>query len=114
MVEAGIDVSIRGRHATIRETRGRIEALAEGGRYRVASARTGMEPVPVVGLRYPDRETAATAARLTRAYRAALRRWDPALALVDPVVRESRSASASHDTASGQGRLGATSAGRKS
>jgi hypothetical protein len=70
------------------ETRRRIEALAGGGRFYVASADTGTEPVPVVGLRFPDRESAATAARLTAAYRATLRRWDPATAPTDPVVRE--------------------------
>jgi len=76
----------------LRETRRRIEALADGGPYRVASARTGEPPVPVAGLRFPDRETAAVAARLTRTYRVALRRWDPELAWVDPIVHDCRPA----------------------
>lgn len=76
----------------LRETRRRIEALADGGPYRVASARTGEPPVPVAGLRFPTRATAAAAAQLTRAYRVALRRWDPALAWVDPIVHDCRPA----------------------
>ncbi|GAB6861139.1 hypothetical protein ACFR97_13780 [Haloplanus litoreus] len=74
----------------LRETRRRIEALAGDGRFHVASARTGEEPFPAAGLRFPDRETATAAARLTRRYRAALRRWDPELASTDPVVHEGR------------------------
>ncbi|WP_251342994.1 DUF7552 domain-containing protein [Haloplanus halophilus] len=95
----------------LRETRCRIEALAEGGRYRVASARTGEEPVPVVGLRYPDRETAARAARLTRAYRAALRRWDPALAWVEPVVHECRPTDEGERSTAGTRREAASTGG---
>jgi hypothetical protein len=82
----------------LRETRRRIEALAGDGRFSVASARTGEEPVPVAGLRFPDRETAAAAARLTRRYRAALRRWDPELASTDPVVHEGRPTLAARGT----------------
>jgi hypothetical protein len=86
----------------LRETRCRIESLADGGPFRVLSARTGGPPVPVAGLRFPDRETAAVAARLTRAYRAALREWDPTLALADPVVHDCRPASTADDAAPGR------------
>jgi hypothetical protein len=83
----------------LRETRRRIEALAGDGRFYVASARTGTEPVPVAGLRFRDRETAAAAARLTRRYRAALRRWDPSLPVTEPVVHEGRPTLAARGTA---------------
>jgi hypothetical protein len=78
----------RGEESGLRDCRRRIEALAGEGRFRVACARTGESPVPVAGLRFPDRETAATAAWLTRRYRAALRRWDPETPWLDPVVHE--------------------------
>ncbi|GAB3322016.1 hypothetical protein EI982_18155 [Haloplanus rallus] len=86
----------------LRETRRRIESLADGGPYRVASARTGEPPVPAAGLRFPDRETAATAARLTRTYRAALRRWDPALSWVDPIVHDCRAPPADRESTTGR------------
>jgi hypothetical protein len=74
--------------ATLRSLRQRIESLAGGGRFRVVCARTGTEPTPAVGLRFPSRRAAADAARLTGRYRATLRRWDPALAWCDPIAHE--------------------------
>jgi hypothetical protein len=62
--------------------------MAGGGRFAVTVADTGVEPVPVRGLRFPDRESAVVAARLTTAYRASLKRWDPETVLRDQVVRE--------------------------
>jgi hypothetical protein len=86
----------------LRETRRRIESLAGSGPYRVLSARTGEPPVPVAGLRFPDRETATIAARLTRTYRAALREWDPATAWVEPTVHDCRAASTTDDAPTGR------------
>jgi hypothetical protein len=78
---------------TLPALRDRIESLADDdGRYCVACARTGVSPVSVSGLRYADRKTAARAARLTRAYRARLRRFDPAVAYHDLVVHEETTA----------------------
>lgn len=74
---------------TLNEIRTSIEGLASAdGQYRVVCARTGERPVPSDGLAFPDRETAAEAARLTEQYRATLRRYDPQLPCFDPIVSE--------------------------
>jgi len=71
------------------ELRSRIEACAvTDGTYVVVCARTGDRPVPVEGLRFPDRETAARAATLAERYRAVLRRYDSRVPYYDPVVSE--------------------------
>ncbi|WP_435195952.1 DUF7552 domain-containing protein [Natronomonas sp. EA1] len=65
----------------------RVEALAsETGEYAVVCACHGDSPVPADGLRFDDRPTARAAARATRAYRVALRRYDPRTSLCDPLV----------------------------
>lgn len=74
---------------TLTELRARVESLARpDGSFAVVCARTGEVPVPVSGLRYPDRETAVDAATAARRYRATLRRYDPKVAFHDLVVQE--------------------------
>lgn len=72
----------------LRDLRRRIEALAtpDGG-FRLGCARTGERPVPAADLRFEDRASADRAARLTRAYRARLREWDPRTPAYDVAVR---------------------------
>ena len=70
--------------ATIRS---RLEGLATSdGTFVVACARTGEQPFPVAGLRFPDRETAADALSLAAAYRETLARYDPWTPQYDLVV----------------------------
>jgi len=70
--------------ATIRS---RLESLATSdGAFIVACARTGEQPFPVAGLRFPDRETAADALSLAAAYRETLARYDPWTPQYDLVV----------------------------
>jgi hypothetical protein len=72
------------RLTTIRE---QVERLAaDAGEYYVVCGRTGERPVPVAGLRFPDRETATTAARTADAYRTVLRQYDPDAPVYDLVV----------------------------
>lgn len=74
---------------TLAGVRERIEALASPeGRFVVACARTGERPVPLAGLSFPDRATAAEAADLAGRYRATLRGYDPAVAHHDLVVHD--------------------------
>jgi len=74
---------------TLTEIRSELESLATPeGAYYVRCGRTGERPVPVDGLRFPDRETAAEAARAAHSYRAALRRYDPQAPCYDFVVCE--------------------------
>lgn len=74
---------------TLVELRAHVEALASsGGAYYVACGRTGERPIPVAGKRFPDRATAARAARTTARYRRALRRYDPRLPYYDLIVCE--------------------------
>lgn len=73
----------------LRTTRERLYRIADGdGRFYVACARTGERPFPVGGLRFADRETAASAADLARAYRRTLERYDPRAPQYDLVVHE--------------------------
>lgn len=72
---------------TLSAIRDRIETLAtEGGEYFVVCGRTGERPVPVENKRFPDRETAVTAAQTATAYRAVLREYDPRTPVYDLVV----------------------------
>lgn len=72
---------------TLVEVRERIESLATaGGAYCLVCARTGERPVPAEGLRFPDPETARTAARSTEEYRSLLRRYDSRLPRRDVIV----------------------------
>ncbi|MEY7849167.1 hypothetical protein AB7C87_08210 [Natrarchaeobius sp. A-rgal3] len=74
---------------TLREIRSRIEQLTvDDGRYAVVCARSGEQPVPVVGERFATRGDAAKAAQATERYRDALRRYDPQLSFYDPIVTE--------------------------
>jgi|GEM_PF-3955025 len=69
--------------------RRRIEGLADpGGRYRIVCATAGVSPVPVDGLRFIDRPTAAVAADLAVAYRWLLRERDPQTPRYDLLVAE--------------------------
>jgi hypothetical protein len=69
--------------------RQRIEELAvPAGEYIVVCEQTGTRPVPVADKRFPDRESAGTAARLATEYRAALRRYDGRAPRYDFVVCE--------------------------
>lgn len=79
---------------TLADIRARIEELSVAvGPYRVRSARTGDSPVPVTGTQFPDRETAAEAASVATAYRTALRRYDPHVAVHGLVVSQTTAAS---------------------
>ena len=74
---------------TLSKIRARIERLASpSGSYRVICGRTGVCPVPVAGKRFPDRETAETAAEAAVDYRAVLRRWDPRAPCYDFIACE--------------------------
>lgn len=74
---------------TLLEIREHVEALATpAGRYVVICGRTGERPIPVDGLRFPDRGTARSAARAAGQYRAALRRYDPQVPFYDLIVCE--------------------------
>lgn len=73
----------------LRTMRERLDGLAaDDGRFYVACARTGERPFPVAGLRFADRETAADAVELARAYRETLERYDPRAPHYDLVVHE--------------------------
>ncbi|WP_324662131.1 DUF7551 domain-containing protein [Haloarcula sediminis] len=74
---------------TLSDIRARLEELSVAvGPYRVVSAKTGDGPFPVTGLQFPDRGTAAEAATVVSAYRRALRRYDPRVAVHGLVVTE--------------------------
>ena len=65
---------------TLREIRSRIDGLtASNGPFCVVCGRTGERLAPIIGLRFPGRETAVEAAPLAERYRAALRRYHPQL-----------------------------------
>lgn len=71
------------------EIRARLEGLATpDGRFVVACARTGERPVPVAGLRFADRATAAHALDLASSYRETLAEYDPRAPRYDLVVHE--------------------------
>jgi len=73
--------------STLVELRARIDALAsDEGAYYLVCGRTGDRPVPAVGMRFADRESARTAARRVEQYRAALRRYDPQYPFHDVIV----------------------------
>jgi hypothetical protein len=72
---------------TLVDIRTRLEELSVAvGPYRVVSAKTGTSPVPVSGMQFPTRGAAAEAASVATAYRAALRRYDPAVRVQDLIV----------------------------
>jgi hypothetical protein len=72
---------------TLCAIRERIDALATAtGEYYVVCGRTGQQPVPVDGVWFPDRDTAAEAAQTARAYRSLLREYDPQTPVHDFVV----------------------------
>lgn len=72
---------------TLCAIRGRIETLATAtGEYYVVCGRTGEQPVPVDGMRFPDRETASEAAQTATAYRAVLREYDSQAPVYDFIV----------------------------
>lgn len=74
---------------TLLDIRERVETLsAEGGPYAVVCGRTGREPMPAAGVRFGDRESAAEAAEASSEYRSALRRYDPQVQYIDPLVHE--------------------------
>lgn len=74
---------------TLRDIRAKIDALAADiGRYTIVCARTGEHPMPIAGLRFPDRETATRAARAAQHYRAQLRQYDPRVAYHDLIICE--------------------------
>lgn len=74
---------------TLTKIRKQIETRAvDDGQYVVLCGRTGERIVPLDGHRFPDRETAAEAARFAEQYRAALRRYDPQVPCYDPIVCE--------------------------
>lgn len=74
---------------TLADIRRRLDELSVAvGPYRVVSAKTGNSPVPVSGLRFPTRATAAEAASVATAYRAELRGYDPAVRVEDLIVTD--------------------------
>jgi len=74
---------------TLIDIREHIEGLAtEDGQYYLRCGRTGDQPVPAAGTRFPDRATARAAARATEQYRSALRRYDPQVPYYDLIVCE--------------------------
>jgi len=74
---------------TLTKIRAQIETRAvDDGQYVVLCGRTADRIVPLDGHRFPDRGTAAEAARFAEQYRAALRRYDPQVPCYDPIVCE--------------------------
>lgn len=74
---------------TLQDIREHVETLsAEDGPYAVVCGRTGREPVPAAGVRFDDRETAAEAAEASSEYRSVLRRYDPQVQYLDPLVHD--------------------------
>lgn len=74
---------------TLVEIRAHIESLAsDDGAYHLLCARTGDRPIPAIGKRFPDRETARRAARATEQYRAALREYDQRVPYRDVIACE--------------------------
>lgn len=74
---------------TLVDIRNRLDELSVAvGPYRVVSARTGSAPYPITGRQFPDRATAAEAAAVATAYRTALRRYDPGVAVHNLIVCE--------------------------
>lgn len=74
---------------TLADIRARLDELSVAvGPYRVVSSRTGDGPFPVTGRQFPDRERAAEAATVASAYRRALRRYDPHVAVHGLIVTE--------------------------
>lgn len=74
---------------TLRDIREHVETLSvEGGPYAVVCGRTGREPVPAAGVRFGDRESAAEAAEASSEYRSVLRRYDPQVQYLEPLVHE--------------------------
>jgi len=89
---------------SLRSLRARVESLATtDGRFVVACARTGVTPVPLGGLWFESREDAGLAARIASAYRARLRRFDPAFEHHDLVVHECPTASVTATAAVDEG-----------
>ncbi|ELZ84341.1 hypothetical protein C455_01522 [Haloferax larsenii JCM 13917] len=74
---------------TLRDIRAEVRSLSRpDGDYMVVCGKLGTEPSVVSGLRFPDRDAASEAADLAKKYRAALRRYDPAVPYYDPLVHE--------------------------
>lgn len=74
---------------TLADIRARLDELSVAvGPFRVVSAKTGDGPVPVTGRQFTDRATAAEAATVATAYRRALRRYDPQVAVHDLIVTQ--------------------------
>jgi hypothetical protein len=74
---------------TLRDIRRHVDALsADCGPFAVVCGRTGREPVPTTGLRFDDRGSAAEAAEATAEYRSALRRYDPQVQYLEPLVHD--------------------------
>jgi len=74
---------------TLTDIRARLDELAVAvGPYHIVCGRTGDAPFPVTGRQFPDRETAAEAATVASAYRAALRRYDPQVGVHDLIVTQ--------------------------
>lgn len=75
------------RRTTLSAIRGRIEELATAdGEFVVVCGRTGQQPVPVDGLAFPDRNSAAEAAQTAMSYRALLSDYDPQAPIYDFTV----------------------------
>lgn len=91
------DTEDRERPAELGELRAAIEALAaDDGPFVVRCGRRGDRPVPVDDCRFPDRASAARAARLVCEYRHRLRRWDSRTAYCAPIVHEESPAAVDH------------------
>lgn len=72
---------------TLVDLREHVEALASAdSEYIVVCGRTGERPVPISSLRFAERATARSAARVAEQYREALRRYDPQLPHHDLIV----------------------------
>jgi hypothetical protein len=89
---------------TLAALRSQIEMRADdGGTYVVICGRTKDRFVPLAELRFPDRDTAAEAARFAEQYRATLRRYDPRIPCYDPIVCRAPALSPAPDAVDGSG-----------
>lgn len=89
--------SDRGRPA-LEPIKDEIRTLADpDGEFVVRCGQRGDRPVPVDDCRFPDRDSAARAARLTGEYRRRLREWDERTPFCAPIVHEEGTAAVSHN-----------------
>jgi hypothetical protein len=91
------------RRRSLADIRAAIDGLADQtGAYYVTCASDTMRPVPAATHRFASRTTAQEAIRLTRAYRDALRRYDPQVRCCTLTVRREPATADGSDRSHGE------------